>query len=90
MTPFRSLSIAALAIAAAVLIAVVPAAAAKKSCALYGGDASMLTTDLAKFMANAALTNSMKAAGAAPSGDVKMACTGTGLVTCQARQRACK
>lgn len=61
-----------------------------KSCARYGGDATMITEDLAKFMANAALKNSINGAGAKPQGAVKMTCSASGLVTCQARQVACK
>ena len=84
----------ALAAAATIVMAIsfsVPASAAgKATCAQYGGDATMITEDLAKFMANAALGNSIKAAGATASGAVKMTCASSGLVTCQARQRACK
>jgi hypothetical protein len=87
---FRS-RFAVTAFAAATVIAVAdPSFAAKKSCAMYGGDATMVTEDLAKFMASAALKNSMTAAAATPSGAVKMTCTSSGLTTCQARQRACK
>jgi hypothetical protein len=85
---------AALALAAALSgglgLSATASAAAKKSCALYGGDATMVGEDAAKFMAGAALKNSISGAGATAAGEVKMTCSGTGLVTCQARQRACK
>ncbi len=90
MSNHRHLIIALLAAAATVGVAGTTLAAPKKSCALYGGDATMVTEDLAKFMAGAALKNSMTAAAATPSGAVKMTCAASGLVTCQARQRACK
>jgi hypothetical protein len=78
-------------LAAAFLTMSAPAEAAKKSCVLAGGDATMITPDLAKFMANAALNNSIKGMGATAAGDVKMTCAGPNpLTTCQARQRACK
>lgn len=83
-------TVALLAAFASIASASPSAAAAKKSCAMYGGDATMVTEDLAKFMAGAALKNSMTAASATPSGVVKMTCASSGLVTCQARQRACK
>jgi hypothetical protein len=51
----------------------------------------MITEDLAKFMAGAALKNSIAGMGAKPVGPVAMKCeTGAGLPTCVARQRACK
>lgn len=61
------------------------------SCVLAGGDATMVTTDLAKFMAEAALKNSISGMGAKAAGPVKMTCDdGIPLVTCKARQRACR
>ncbi len=66
-------------------------AAAQSKCAMYGGEATMVTEDLAKFMANAALGNSIKGASAKSSGAVKMTCKSQGLGTyCIARQKACK
>ncbi len=80
-----------LVLATAVFAMSAPVSAAKKSCVLAGGDATMITGDLAKFMANAALGNSIKGMGATASGEVKMTCTGPNpLTTCQARQKACK
>lgn len=62
---------------------------AKGKCVLAGGEATMLTEDLAKFMANAALNNQIKANNWKPSGAVKMTCTSTAGTHCVARQRAC-
>jgi hypothetical protein len=63
----------------------------KGGCVLAGGEATMITTDLAKFMAGAALKNSINGMGAKPSGEVKMTCKeGFASVYCIARQRACK
>ena len=45
------------AVIAAALIAFAPAAEAKPACVLAGGQATMVTPDLARFMAHAALNN---------------------------------
>lgn len=59
-------------------------------CVQAGGEATMVTEDLAKFMANAALKNSMSAHGWKPRGAVKMTCdTNLGLPHCVAKQTAC-
>lgn len=61
------------------------------SCVRAGGEATMLTEDLAKFMAKAALNNSMKNNGVSPAGGVRMTCSPAPLGThCVAYQRACK
>lgn len=66
-------------------------AAPKKSCVMAGGEATMITSDLARFMANAALNNSIKGMGATAAGQVKMACKDPAPLTyCLAQQRACK
>lgn len=66
-------------------------AAAAKSCVLAGGSATMITADLAKFMAEAALKNSIKGKGMTAAGPVKLTCTSNIASTyCLARQRACK
>lgn len=66
-------------------------AEAKGHCVRAGGQATMITEDLAKFMAGAALKNSIAGMGAKPAGPVVMKCeTGAGLPTCVAKQRACK
>ncbi len=65
-----------------------PAEAAK--CVLAGGEATMVTEDLAKFMAGAALKNSMSAHNWKPQGAVKMKCDSpNGLPHCVAKQKAC-
>jgi hypothetical protein len=59
-------------------------------CVMAGGQATMVTQDLAKFMAGAALKNSMAAHGWKPHGAVKMKCdTEAGLPHCVAKQKAC-
>jgi hypothetical protein len=66
-------------------------AEARAKCVRAGGQATMITEDLAKFMATAALKNSISGMGAKAVGPVHMRCTGgSGLPTCVARQRACK
>ena len=56
-----------------------------------GGEATMVTSDLAKFMAGAALKNSIAGMGAKPAGEAKMTCKdGIASVYCLAQQRACK
>jgi hypothetical protein len=66
----------------------VPAAA---KCVRAGGQATMITEDLAKFMAEAALKNSIAGMGAKRVGPVAMKCSyGSGLPTCVAKQKACK
>ncbi|MEQ1671304.1 MAG: hypothetical protein ABL893_10635 [Hyphomicrobium sp.] len=79
-----------LAVAATALVAVTTGAHAGK-CVTAGGEATMVTQDLAKFMANAALKNSIAAHNWKASGPVKVKCdTGTiGLAHCSARQKAC-
>lgn len=74
-----------------VALAMATPALAKKSCVLAGGEATMATIDLAKFMANAALENSIKGKGMTASGPVKMKCNDPSPLTyCIARQKACK
>ena len=52
---------------------------------------AMITEDLAKFMANAALNYSIKGMSATAAGKVDRKCENkTGLSYCIARQRACK
>lgn len=72
------------------LVMAAPAQAAK-SCVMAGGEATMITGDLARFMANAALGNSIKGKGLKAAGPVKMKCKDPSpLVYCIATQRACK
>ncbi|MDX2158907.1 MAG: hypothetical protein SFW09_20580 [Hyphomicrobiaceae bacterium] len=59
-------------------------------CVVAGGSATMITRDLAEFMAKAALGNSIKGMGAKPAGPIKLTCK-DGLTTyCLAKQKACK
>jgi hypothetical protein len=79
--------------ATAVLGLAAPANAQGKQtgCVLAGGEATMVTGDLARFMANAALKNSISGKGLKPSGQIKMTCKdGLASVHCLAQQRACK
>ena len=90
MTHLRTLTASAALLAFAAL-ASGAYAAPKKSCVLAGGEATMITPDMAKFMANAALNNSIKGMGATAAGPVKMACKDPAPLTyCLAQQRACK
>ena len=69
--------------------AAVPAHAGK--CVMAGGEGSNVLPDVAKFMANAALGNSISGAGMKASGTVAMNCKSELLLTtCTAKQRACK
>lgn len=78
-------------LAAAVLGAAFAATGAQAGCVKAGGEATMLTEDLAKFMANAALNNQIKANGWKPSGKVQMTCEAATFGThCVAHQKACK
>lgn len=73
----------------AALMASAPAAMAGK-CVMAGGEATMITEDLARFMAGAALKNSMAAHNWKPQGVVKMTCdSANGLPHCMAKQKAC-
>ncbi len=73
----------------AMTVAPLPAAAGK--CVRAGGQGSGLLPDVAKFMADAALKNSIAAHGLKPAGKVTLTCkTDAILTTCVSRQRACK
>lgn len=64
--------------------------AAKTKCVMAGGEGSNVLPDVAKFMANAALENSIKANGWQAAGKVKQSCkTDVVMTTCVSRQRAC-
>jgi hypothetical protein len=64
---------------------------AKPSCVRAGGTATMITEDLAKYMATAALNNSISNMGAKAVGKVSMTCAmNMGMPSCTARQKACK
>ena len=78
------------AVSAAVLFAAAGSALAAPKCVMAGGEATMVTEDLARFMAGAALKNSIAGMGAKPSGAITTTCTATGLTYCISKQRACK
>lgn len=81
---------AACALTAGLAMAATPSLAAPK-CVMAGGTATMITEDLAKFMAEAALKNSISGMGATASGKIDMKCKPeTGLTNCTAKQKACK
>lgn len=63
-----------------------------KSCVLAGGEGTGVTADIATFMANAALKQSIDKMGAKASGKAKVSCkTDMMLITtCKSQQRACK
>lgn len=83
-----------LATAAIVALAATTAVAQDKKasgCVMAGGEATMVTSDLARFMANAALKNSISGKNLKATGTVKMTCKdGLASVHCLAQQRACK
>lgn len=73
------------------MVCCVATAAQAGNCVRAGGEATMVTEDLAKFMANAALNNQIKANSWRPAGDVAMTCAPATFGThCVAHQRACK
>jgi hypothetical protein len=82
-----------MAIAAAAALALAGSAqAAHKGgkCVKAGGEATMITEDLAKYMAGAALKNAIAAHGWTAHGAVSTKCdTANGLPHCVANQRAC-
>lgn len=84
---------AAVGLATAVLLVTASSSApvlAKGKCVRAGGEGSNLLPDVAKFMANAALKNSIAAHGWKPAGKIKQTCKSDGLMTtCVSRQRAC-
>jgi hypothetical protein len=62
-----------------------------KTCVLAGGEATMVTKDLAEFMAKAALGNSIKDKGLKAEGVPKLTCNAPSPLTyCLAQQKACK
>jgi hypothetical protein len=88
---FARIGLASVAAMAASMFLFASAQAAPKSCVLAGGEATMVTRDLAEFMAKAALGNSMKAKDLKPTGAVKLSCKDPAPLTyCLAQQRACK
>ncbi len=87
----KHMAAAAVMIGLGVGLIAMPSAASAKSCVLAGGEATMVTGDLARFMAGAALKNSMKDKGLTPVGNPKITCKDPSPLTyCLAQQRACK
>ena len=85
----RLLTVCAVALAGTIGLG--SAAQAQSKCVLAGGEADMVTQDLAEFMAKAALKNSINGMGAKPSGEIKLTCSQKGLLQyCKAEQKACK
>lgn len=68
-----------------------PAEAAKANCVKAGGTATSPTSDIATFMAKAALKNSIEAQGRKQVGPETVKCDGQFLgPTCVAHAKACK
>ncbi len=64
---------------------------AEAGCRRAGGEATMITKDLAVFMANAALKNSIADHGERPSGPIALSCKDDAFTTtCHARRQACR
>ena len=80
-----------LAVAAIAACSLASAAQAKGGkCVSAGGEATMLTEDLARYMAGAALKNSIAAHGWKVQGAVKTKCdSAAGLPHCVSHQKAC-
>ena len=75
----------------ALSIAAAAPAMAKGKCVRAGGQGSNILPDVAKFMADAALKNSIAANGLKPAGKIKQTCKSDAvLTTCVSKQRACK
>ena len=75
----------------ALVLACAVSTSADAGCRRAGGEATMITKDLAVFMANAALKNSIADHGERPSGPVKVACKDDSFTTtCTARRQACR
>jgi hypothetical protein len=79
-----------MAIAAVAVVAVAGSAQAGHKCVMAGGEATMITEDLAKYMAGAALKNSMAAHGWTAHGAATTKCdAANGLPHCVSKQKAC-
>ncbi len=64
---------------------------AEAGCRRAGGEATMITKDLAVFMANAALKNSIADHGERPAGAVQLSCKDATFPTpCHARRQPCR
>jgi hypothetical protein len=75
----------------AIALSALSATAAQAGCRRAGGEATMVTYDLAVFMAKAALKNSIADRGERPAGPIQLSCKDDTLTTtCHARRQACK
>ena len=75
----------------ALVLACAMTTSADAGCRRAGGEATMITKDLAVFMANAALKNSIADHGERPKGAIAVACKDdTFTTTCTARRQACR
>lgn len=84
----RTIKITGLALAA--VAAASGGAQAAGKCVVAGGEATMVTQDLAKFMAEAALKNSIAAHNWKAAGPVTVKCDAPyGMAHCMARRKAC-
>lgn len=82
--------IAGMAIGAMMTMTPDPVEAKGGKCVMAGGEATMVTEDAAKFMAEAALKNSIAAHNWKASGNVNMKCdTANALPHCVAKRKAC-
>lgn len=80
----------ALRLGLAVAMGLALSGAAEAGCRTVVGSADMVTRDLAKFMANAALKNAIEAKGLKPSGSITLTCRDDTLTTyCKASRPAC-
>ncbi len=79
-----------IALASVAMVVVAGSAQAGSACRRAGGEATMITEDLAKFMSNAALKNALAAHKWTAHGAVTTKCdSAAGLPHCVSRQRAC-
>jgi hypothetical protein len=76
---------------AVALVGATAMSSAEAGCRRAGGEATMITKDLAVFMAEAALKNSIADHGERPKGPVQLSCKDdTFTTTCHARRQACR
>ena len=88
---FRIAALAAAGLMVSAFHAVPAEAAAAKSCVKAGGTATSPTEGIARFMAEAALKNSIEAQGRKAAGPTMVKCDGNVIgATCVANAKACK
>jgi hypothetical protein len=77
---------------AVALLGATAISSAEAGCRRAGGVATMVTKDLAIFMAEAALKNSIADQGERPKGTIQLSCKDDDMLTttCTARRQACK